>query len=186
MCSVLNTVNDFRRILNLHNIQKVCLFIGNGPRLQYKDLDSVKNHVSRAIETTLNIKPEPEVTDCTSWLLLFGGDTFVEDKPDLGAVIHYVKRKYNPIVVSVQCWPEYDDHVDYVWKYPEVLNKGRIVYGGIDGKGNLLGGTSVYLSEDMRKLLTYVFNVDAQGRVGAQEKEFAISQKLNVVNIISI
>uniref|UniRef100_A0A7M5TVR3 Uncharacterized protein n=1 Tax=Clytia hemisphaerica TaxID=252671 RepID=A0A7M5TVR3_9CNID len=184
----IKTFNDFHQLLKLHHIQKVCLFIGNGPKLQYKDLDAVKLKTSHAIETIVGLKPseivkrtESEYQKC---LVLYGGDTFIEDKPDLGAVIHYVKKKYNPILVSVQCWKEFDEHVDYVWTYPEqISDQGRVIYGGFDEKGKPVGGTSVYLSEEIQKMLTAVFNVDARGRVGSKERDFSVKQKLNVVNI---
>ena len=116
-------------------------------------------------------------------MALFGGDTYVAERPDLGWVMKFVKDTYNPVVVAVQCWEEYDTHVDYVWKYPEVKDNGHTVYGGFDAEGNGVGGTAVYLGEDVRKLLTVVFDVDARGRVGAREKEFALLKGLEVVQI---
>ena len=186
MCAVLKSFHDFQRLLLVRKIEFVCLFIGNGPKLQYQDLDAVKLKVSEAIEKTLNpiakYGDRIENSDHT-WLALYGGDTFVEDKPDLGSVIHFVKQKYNPILVSVQCWDELDSHVDYVWKYPKVVTDGRVVYGGFNEMGNPVGGTDIYLGNEVMKLLNAVFNVDARGRVGSQEKEYALGKKLNVVHI---
>ena len=34
--------------------------------------------------------------------------------------------------LAIQCWPEIDSHVDYVWHYPKELDEnGRAIYGGI-------------------------------------------------------
>ena len=36
----------------------------------------------------------------------------------------------NPL--AIQCWPEIDSHVDYVWQYPKEMDEnGRVIYGGI-------------------------------------------------------
>lgn len=34
--------------------------------------------------------------------------------------------------LAIQCWPDIDSHVDYVWQYPKDLDEnGRAIYGGI-------------------------------------------------------
>ena len=34
------------------------------------------------------------------WIAVFGGDTFKEEKPDLGAVMHFVKKEFNPVLLG--------------------------------------------------------------------------------------
>ena len=84
---------------------------------------------------------------------------------------------------AVQCWPGVDEHVDYIWKYPkETDENGRTIYGGV--KNELpIGGTNIYLSEDFRKILTGVIDVDSRGLIGPQEIEYAKRLGLNVTNV---
>ena len=85
--------------------------------------------------------------------------------------------------IAVQCWDEVDDHIDYVWKYPrEVDENNKTVYGGI--KNHVpVGGTSIYLDEEFRKILTGLIDVDSQGPIGTQEVEYAKSLGLNIIKI---
>ena len=59
---------------------------------------------------------------------------------------------------------------------------GRTIYGGVK-ENHPTGGTSIYLSEDFRKILTGVINVDSQGIVGPQEIEYAKQIGLTVTDV---
>ena len=174
---ILRDVEDVLEIMSKKELTAAYLFIGNGAKLQYKSMGEVKERLSHVLS-----KIQANHGPC-KWLAVYGGDTFVEEKPDLGAVMAFVKEKYNPPLISVQGWPEYDDFVDYVLMYDEEKNKdGRIVYGGIkDGK--LLGGTRIYLGPKFQKILKGVVNLDAQGRIGKAEIEYARDLNLDVIDV---
>ena len=36
-----------------------------------------------------------------SWIAVFGGDTFKKEKPDLGAVMHFIKKEFNPALLGM-------------------------------------------------------------------------------------
>ena len=117
------------------------------------------------------------------WLAVYGGDTALLEKPDLGACIEWMKQDFSPLVMSVQGWEECDNFVDFMFRYEEEKDaKGRTVYGGVI-EGQLVGGSKVYLGETFRTLLTAVIDVDAKGRVGSQELEFAKEKGLKIVRV---
>ena len=35
------------------------------------------------------------------WIAVFGGDTFKKEKPDLGAVMHFIKKEFNPALLGM-------------------------------------------------------------------------------------
>ena len=83
----------------------------------------------------------------------------------------------------MQCWPEVDSHVDYLWKYSKQIDgNGRTIYGGIEN-GQPIGGTSIYLSENFKNILTGVIDVDSKGQIGPQEVEYAKLIGLTVTKI---
>ena len=67
-------LTEFKKLLTYHEIKNTYLFIGNGAKLQYKNMEDVKLKVTETFEN-LNLKNS---------LAIFGGDTYIEDKPDLG------------------------------------------------------------------------------------------------------
>jgi len=78
--------------------------------------------------------------------------------------------------------------VDTVWRYQEEVDTaGKTVYGGVAegerGGGLLLGGTAHYLGPDLRPLLTGVVSIDARGRVGSQELQFARENGVPVIDV---
>jgi hypothetical protein len=165
--STINTMEELSNLLTKLSISAVYLFIGNGANLQYANMDMVKTVLAPTIED-LDRKH-----GAGGWLAVYGGDTWVEDKPDLGACMHLVKQVYRPYMMAVQGWEECDEFVDFVFKYEEEKDEqGRTLYGGVkDGK--LVGGSKVYLGEEFRRVLTGIVNIDARGRIGTQELAFA-------------
>merc|ERR1712113_758832 len=108
------------------------------------------------------------------WMAVYGGDTYDP----------YVKTQFSPYILSVQGWPEVDNFVDFVLKYEEERDqKGNIVYGGVLDNKTLLGGTSIYLGEDFRSILSGVVNISARGRIGTVELDFARHVGLNVIDV---
>ena len=178
--STITKFMEFKEIMRKNNVDRVFLFLGNGPKLQYKDITAVKSELNKTLDRTLNVQ---ENCHQKRWMAIFGGDTFVEEKPDLGTVIFHVKEKYNPILVAVQCWAEFDPHVDYVWKYASEKNEnGRTIYGGFLNE-KPVGGTGIYLGEEMCQILEGVINVQAQGKVGSLELEYAKTKNLKIINV---
>ena len=167
---------ELKEIIAKHSIKKVYLFLGNGPRMQYKDINAVNSQVSDALS--------PETRDNNRWLAVFGGDTYVESKPDLGSVIHYLKEKHNPILLSVQGWDENDPHIEYIWRYSEQKDSetGKVLYGGFKD-GAPVGGTEVYLGDEFIQLLTGVVNIDARGWVGSKEVAYARAKGVKVIDV---
>eukprot|EP00092_Neocalanus_flemingeri_P102467 GFUD01131067.1.p1 GENE.GFUD01131067.1~~GFUD01131067.1.p1 ORF type:complete len:186 (-),score=72.08 GFUD01131067.1:200-757(-) len=175
--SIIKTFPEFSSLLAKLNISAVYLFIGNGAKLQYASMSKVKTVLAPTIDH-LNCKH-----GAGRWLAVYGGDTWVEDKPDLGACMHWVKQEYNPPMVAVQGWEECDKFVDYVYKYEEEKDvQGRTMYGGVK-EGALVGGTKVYLGEQFRGLLTGIVNIDARGRVGTQELQFARQVGVEILQV---
>ena len=165
--STIKTMEEFNNLLMELNICGVYLFIGNGANLQYASLEKVKTVLGPTMEH-LDRKH-----GAGRWLAVYGGDTWVEDKPDLGACMHWVKQVYKPYMMAVQGWEEFDKFVDFVYKYEEDKDgQGRTLYGGLK-EGELVGGSKVYLGEEFRRVLTGIVNIDARGRVGTQEIAFA-------------
>ena len=74
----------------------------------------------------------------------------IEDRPDLGAVMKRLKEKFNMPLLAVQCWNEYDSHVDIIYLYPKVsyAESSSLTWGGVTKEGRAVGGTAVYLSDE--------------------------------------
>ena len=177
------TLQDIQAVSDLMSKRELVaayLFIGNGAKLQYKSLDEVKLKLSPILDE-LQAKH-----GASKWLAVYGGDSYVKEKPDLGAVMAFVKEKYDIPLVAVQGWPQVDDFVDYVLTYEEQRDvNGRTIYGGVvDGK--LLGGTNIYLCDEFQKLLRGVINLDSKGRIGKTEVEYARKIGLNVIDVIPL
>ena len=104
---------------------------------------------------------------------IFGGDTSVPEKPDLGYVLHRLAATaafpgWTLRLVAVQSWPELDPHVDLAFFYEDA--GGR--YGGFDEQGRPVGGSAVYLSDEWLAATDAVIALDPRGRVGRAELEF--------------
>jgi len=175
-CTI-QSVRELKEIMFTNKMKAAYLFIGNGQKYQYQDMKEVERKLSIFLDTITNKHGNG------SWLAVYGGDSYIPDKPDLGTVMAFVKNKYNVPILSIQGWPEIDNFVDYTWMYKAEKDENeRILYGGVT-KGSLFGGTKIYLGDEFRQILNGVINLDARGRVGKAEIVFAQEMKLNVVNI---
>ena len=176
----LQNVEDVAIIMSNKSIDSAYLFIGNGAKLQYKDMNQVTQKLSPILDNLEMAHGRGK------WLAVYGGDTFVEESPDLGAVMAFVKKNYEAPLLSIQGWPEVDDFVDYILRYEEEKDStGRILYGGVRD-GILIGGTKIYLGPHFRKILTGVINVDARGRIGRAEVAFAREIGINVIDVLPL
>jgi len=177
---VLHSAEEVANVMLKRNLKATYLFIGNGAKLQYKSMDEVKQKICPVLDELQSKHGS------SKWLAVYGGDTFVKEKPDLGAVMALVKEKYDVPILSIQGWPEVDDFVDCVLIYDEQKDEnGRTIYGGVtDGK--LVGGTKVYLGQEFQNLLTGVVNLDAKGRIGKAEVEYARELGLNVIDVVPL
>lgn len=154
--SIIKSFPELLDIISRHSILATYLFVGNGAKLQYKDMEGVKVALDKALA------PLEDLHGPGRWLAVYGGDTFIQDAPDLGAAMHFLKNKYNPPLLAVQGWDETDSFVDYVWRYPDEQDStGRTVYGGVV-EGQLVGGSKVYLGQQFREVLTGLISIDAR------------------------
>jgi len=174
---ILRTFLDFKTHLAEENIKDVYLFIGNGARLQYKELSKVCDSLYPIVKQFK--KP---------WLAAFGGDSCIEDRPDLGAVMKRIKEKFNMPLMAVQCWSEFDSHVDLLYLYPKVSydEDSNLMWGGVRKDGKAVGGTAVYLSDDWTNNEAFnltVIDVGSRGKIGTQEIAFAKTKQLTIISI---
>lgn len=177
--SAVKNFSELSAILSKLEISGVYLFIGNGANLQYGNMEQVKSSLQPVLSNISN-----QHGGSRGWMAVYGGDTYDPANPCLGSCMHYVKSQFSPYLLSVQGWPEVDSFVDFVFKYEEQLDqKGRIVYGGVSEDKTLLGGTSIYLSEDFRSILSGVVNISARGRIGTVELDYARHVGLNVIDV---
>merc|ERR1719167_1763809 len=90
------TLDQLKAFKHQHGIVKMFLFLGNGPRYQYDNIEDLNLQVETQLRSLL--------PGSGRWMALFGGDTYVPEKPDLGAVIKFIKAKYQTSVhlVAVQ------------------------------------------------------------------------------------
>lgn len=179
--SVIRSFSELSSILSKLEISGVYLFIGNGAKLQYANMDQVKTSLEPVLSNISNLHGGSR-----GWMAVYGGDTYDPTNPCLGCCMHYVKTEFSdpPYLLSVQGWPQVDDFVDFVLKYEEKKDeRGNIVYGGVVENKSLLGGTSVYLGEDFRSILSGVINISAMGRIGTAELDYARHVGLNVIDV---
>ena len=165
--ATIKSMQELSSIISKLGVTGIYLFIGNGAKLQYKDMTQVKAGLVPVLDQIESLHGPG------GWLAVYGGDTWVEEKPDLGACMHLIKQVYKPTILSVQGWEEKDNFVDYVYIYEEEKDEtGRVLYGGLRN-GQLVGGSRVYLGHQFRGWLTGVVDIDSKGRVGTQELEYA-------------
>eukprot|EP00928_Gymnodinium_smaydae_P019618 TRINITY_DN17536_c0_g1_i1.p1 TRINITY_DN17536_c0_g1~~TRINITY_DN17536_c0_g1_i1.p1 ORF type:complete len:224 (-),score=24.22 TRINITY_DN17536_c0_g1_i1:89-760(-) len=152
------------------------LFLGNGPRYQYQNPDEVMRLLKPALRG---------FGDC---IAVFGGDTYVPEKPDLGAIMKGVKDDLGLPLLAVVGWDDVDAHVSAYVRYDsDVCEKiGRVLYGGVKEDGELVGGSAVYLSQPWIARTTAVVAISPKGFVGKQELEYVRSNTtLRVVDIVA-
>jgi len=142
------------------------LFLGNGPRTQYADVDAVMSSLQAPLHTLSE--------ELGEWVAVFGGDSYVESAPDLGAVMKQVQTIHGVPLIAVVGWDDVDAHVDYAYRYSaQTCGKtGRKLYGGLNDAGQPVAGTAVYLAEWLPQLRAVVA-VEPRGTVGRAELAFA-------------
>eukprot|EP00961_Rhodomonas_salina_P107138 1442461-Rhodomonas_salina.2 len=95
----------------LQSVASVCLFLGNGPRRGYQSVPQILD----------NLKPHIEAKLASgSMLAVFGGDTAVPERPDLGLVMRGVRSQWGGDglrLLAVQGWEECQEHVDFVHRH---------------------------------------------------------------------
>ena len=173
----------------LKGYDAVVLLLGFGARAGYGDLPGAYADVrARLAHVFANVAPELSITPKPSrdWLLVFGGDTAIESKPDLGMLVKRLRSttapwpaplgarsewSVAPTVLAVQCWEEVDDHIDFVYVYPSDWHEGRQLWGGVvDGRPR--AATAVYLGPEITPRLTAVIAAGGGG-IAAQELRYA-------------
>lgn len=137
------------------------LFLGNGPRTQYADVNAVMESADVPLRQL-----RKEFGD--SLIAVFGGDTCIEGEPDLGVLMREVKGRHDMPLLAVVGWDEVDQHIDFAFRYvtKQSEDSGREVYGGFDSStGVPLGGTAVYLGQWLSQLRAVVA-FEPRGSVG--------------------
>jgi hypothetical protein len=146
--------------------RRLVLFLGNGPRYQYQDVAAITQALRPHIE---------EVTaQVGDWVAVFGGDSYVPEAPDLGAVMKSVKDTFGIPLCAVVGWEDVDEHVDITVKYEIQKDErtGRDLYGGFGSDGKPVGGSAVYLSPEWLDQMDAVISVAPIGSVGASELQY--------------
>mmetsp|Transcript_21515 Transcript_21515/g.38162 ORF Transcript_21515/g.38162 Transcript_21515/m.38162 type:complete len:263 (+) Transcript_21515:66-854(+) len=143
--------------------KRLVLFLGNGPRFQYENPDKIMDILQGKLT---NLKAE-----CQDLIGVYGGDTCIAEKPDLGVIMKRVKDAINVPLCAVVGWDELDNHVDFSYRYDIFKDKssGRELYGGFDENGKPVGGTAVYMSPEWLSHTIAVVAVEPRGRVGSAE-----------------
>ena len=175
------------------------LFLGNGPRHQYRDVDAVMASLRPALREI------PECGPSSSWVAVFGGDTADPNQPDvrcvssdaiarnvggaktdptdifdprsaeqLGIVMQRLKEEWKVPLCAVVGWDDVDAHCDYAYRYDSQVceETGRTMYGGFSGTGKAVGGTAVYLGDAWMRYLRAVVAIEPVGCVGSAEAAF--------------
>jgi hypothetical protein len=119
------------------------------------------------------------VRERASALIIFGGDSADEERPDLGYLVRCVKRDLNGIVkvLSVQSWPEPCPFADYIFTYPRAWSDGpkpKELWGGTVG-GVPVAATRYYLSAEMQAILSAVICIGG-GEISKRELMYAVEQ----------
>ena len=83
------------------------LFLGNGARKQYADVDGAVTALVSRLLANLPAK----------FVAVYGGDTFVPEKPDLGVVMKRIQETLFVPLLAVVGWEDHDAHVDFTWRY---------------------------------------------------------------------
>lgn len=162
----LETLEDLLQIFQ--QFPRRYLFIGSGAKLQFAEPQQAINEVIDYLNPQKN---EPI-------LIIFGGDTADNQRPDLGYLVQQVKAQLRATVqvLSVQSWPEYCPFVDYIFKYPRTFCKKskRELWGGLQN-GVPVAATHYYLNDLVQKMLTALICVGG-GEIAKQELAYVIQQ----------
>ncbi|EKX36209.1 hypothetical protein GUITHDRAFT_145901 [Guillardia theta CCMP2712] len=128
--------------------KRVHLFLGNGPRLQYEDVEQVWQNLTPVLREL-----DEEAGGPQHWLAVFGGDSDVGyGDPagyDMGRVMAMLRERRGTKLLAVVGWDDVDAHVDFAYKCSttncfciissllryniEIDEDGKELYGGLLG-----------------------------------------------------
>ncbi|MBU0745050.1 MAG: hypothetical protein KKE11_06790 [Gammaproteobacteria bacterium] len=153
--------SDSELMNTIRHYSAAILFVGNGAKSQYADINSTLSKVDAVVSNLNSLYGEGR------WIAVFGGDAYVADKPDIAHIVRYLKEVQGVPVLAVQSdvvvgWGGVDKYIDYVRYIPTVRVpvldlhgkpvfendevKTNILWGGfIDGKP--AGPTGTYLGD---------------------------------------
>merc|ERR1711874_660536 len=86
--SAVKNFSELSGILSKLEISGVYLFIGNGAKLQYGNMEQVRSSLKPVLTNISNLHGGNR-----GWMAVYGGDTYDPANPDLGSCMHYVKSQ---------------------------------------------------------------------------------------------
>ena len=123
------------------------LVLGFGSKRQYKEPEAVQRALDQLVEGL-----DAEYGK-SRWLVVFGGDPYKPEAPDVAAMVKYLQDQHGVPVMAIQSdkvkeWGGVDSHIDHVHYVPTTYRDSQIVWGGfVDGQP--AGPTAAYLGDDM-------------------------------------
>eukprot|EP00656_Telonema_subtile_P056496 TRINITY_DN9033_c0_g5_i1.p2 TRINITY_DN9033_c0_g5~~TRINITY_DN9033_c0_g5_i1.p2 ORF type:complete len:1454 (+),score=407.57 TRINITY_DN9033_c0_g5_i1:70-4431(+) len=172
-------INDFtseKKCLELvSQFNAVVVLTGYGSKGMYRDLGP-KWGEGTLFESQYFLRFCKNMNDSYGegqWLVVYGGDPFQEECPDVAWVAKHLQQKWGAHLLAIQCqhaiqYGGVDDHVEYVyyyntdkWEDPQYgIDKEQVVWGGFDPKQQtvgrqreIMGQTRVDLGRKMIRLI---------------------------------
>ena len=164
----------------MDSLKGVIYMTGFGSQMQYGD---VEDALAEAEKVLLDkVDGGDAVWGPNNWAICFGGDQYDARRPDIGYLVHELKKRHSFLVLAVtnvhvqNKWGGVDDWVDAAYYYDNPrLPNGKIAWGGKDEDGKPVGATQVVFD-----LLATVLEVRllcvGGGRIAAQEAELALDK----------
>lgn len=167
------------------------LFLGHGSKGQLGDLNQVNADVEKVVESI------DRRYGTGNWTAIFGGDNYSQDTPDIGYIVHRLKKNHRILTIAIQAskvrdsYGGVDDHLDYVYYYPtqtkvviaDNVVKEKTLWGGVD-EGDPVGATKFYLGPQIRsgKALKGVVAFGG-GPIAMQELTYALRESVPITYI---
>jgi hypothetical protein len=113
-------LNSQQELLNLlSKFKAAILFLGHGSKSQFGNMGNVQVALDATV-SRLNAQ-----YGVGGWVAMYGGDGFNPEKPDIGAVMNYLKQAHHIPVLAIQSdvvigWGGIDKWIDYVRYIPTV------------------------------------------------------------------
>jgi len=146
----------------MQQFNAVVLFGGHGSAGQFGDLaecDRIVDIVVRNLDSLFG----------ANWLVLYGGEPYQDGVDTIAYPVRRLHKQHGKPVLAVQCdffgkdilapssaerFEHLEDGALYQYKTRQHLNrrtqKKEIQFGGYDRKGNLIGASKVWFSEELR------------------------------------